>query len=284
MEESVGIFEEVIRLQRAGEPCVLATVVASRGSSPRKAGARMVIRPDGSSRGTVGGGGLEMQVVAAALAALATGEPPHLLEVNLVEEFGHVCGGDVTVYLEPLPAAPSLIICGAGHVGEALTTVAAFAGFRVTVLDQRPAFVAADRLPAAAERHCGDYTDLLGELPVNAATSIVIATPGFQTDFAAARAALATPAGFIGLIGSRRKRETLFTTLAEEGYGPEARERLAIPVGLPIGGETPREIAVSIVAQLIERRNQHVAQGRSPGAGCRAVPADGMLQAAPAVP
>lgn len=284
MNETIPVFEEIVRLQRAGEPCALATVIGSRGSSPRKAGARMLVRGDGTSLGTVGGGGLEQQVVAAALTALAGNEPPRLMEVSLVEEFGHVCGGGVTVYLEPLVAPPRLVICGAGHVGEALTTLAAFAGYRVTVLDDRPGFAASERLPTAAECHCGDYVSLLGALPIDAATSIVIATPGFKSDFAAARAALATPARFIGLIGSRRKRETLHATLTEEGFTPAALERLTIPVGLPIGGETPREIAVSIVAQLIERRNQHAVEGRSPGACCRAVPADGVLQAAPAVP
>lgn len=283
MTETLTVFEEVVRLQKAGEPCVLATVIEASGSSPRKAGARMVIRGDGSIVGTIGGGRPELETIAAGLEVLREGTP-RTLPFTLVEEHGHVCGGNVRIYLEPLGAAPRLVICGAGHVGRATAGVALQAGFRVTVIDDRPECLAPGLLPAAAELVPGDFAATVGRLPVDAAASIVIATPGFLSDFAAARAALATPAGFIGIIGSRRKRETLFATLEREGYPEEALTRLTIPVGFPIGGDTPGEIAVSIVAQLIERRYRHDAEGRGPGAGSRTITADGVLQTAPAAP
>jgi xanthine dehydrogenase accessory factor len=283
MSETLTVFEEVVRLQHAGEPCVLATVIASSGSAPRKCGARMVIRQDGTITGTVGGGKPELETIAAGLEVLRE-MVPRTVSFTLVEEFGHVCGGSLQIYLEPLGSAPRLVICGAGHVGTATAAVAAQAGFRVTVVDDRPAQLAPGRLPAACQTVCGGYGESLAKLPVTPDTAVVITTPGFQSDFAATRAALATPAGYIGIIGSRRKRETLLATLAAEGYDEATIARLTIPVGLPIGGDTPGEIAVSIVAQLIERRHRHVAKNRGAHPGSRPVPADGVLQAPPSPP
>ncbi|MRR34850.1 dehydrogenase, partial [bacterium] len=113
-----------------------------------------------------------------------------------------------------------------------------------------------ERVPEADETLICDYGTLFGKIPVNDATFVVIATPGFEQDFAAVRGALGTSAPFIGLIGSSRKREALHATLAAEGHGADSISRITIPVGLPIGGETPEEIALSIVAQLIERRRR----------------------------
>ncbi len=281
--EDLSIYEELLALARSGTPVALATVVESSGSVPRRAGARMLVRPDGSTLGTVGGGRVELETVAAALACLEKGEPS-LLPITLVPENGHVCGGRITVYVEPVLPSPRLIVVGAGHVGRALATAARFSGFRVTVADDRPEYATATQVPDAHELHVGAYAELPGPLSVDASTFAVIATAGFESDFAAVRALLRTPVRFIGVIGSRRKRETLMQTLAAEGYAPEQLERLTIPVGLPIAAETPEEIAVSIVSQLIGERRKRAAQGIGAPAGSRPLAADGVLQAAPAAP
>lgn len=281
--DDLKIYEEMMALCRRGIPCTLATVVESAGSSPRKAGAKMLVREDGSTLGTVGGGRVELEVIEAALASLQSGTP-RTLTFTLTEEYGHVCGGRLLVYIEPLRPAPHLLIAGAGHVGQALTTTARAAGFRVTVADDRPDYATPERLPDADEVHQGEFAELLGRLPVGAGSCIVITTTGFEKDFAAARAALATPARFIGMIGSKRKKEVLVQTLAAEGYAAADIGRLTIPVGLAIGAETPAEIAVSIVAQLIQDRRRHGATGIGNSAGRRAVPADGALQTAVAAP
>lgn len=252
--ETVAVFEEVARLQRGGQPCVLATVIGSRGSSPRKSGARMVVRPDGGITGTIGGGALEQEVILASQRALADGGEPRTAVFKLDESFGHACGGELTVLIEPLGGMPRLVVCGAGHVGKALTHLAALAGFRVCAIDYRPDFVAAERLPEASERHLGDYAEMIGSLGLGPADSVVIATPGYAGDLAAVKAALATSASFIGIIGSLRKKETLFKDLAADGATFADLERLTIPAGLHIGGNSPNEIAISIVAQLIELR------------------------------
>lgn len=247
------IYEEIVRLTRDGEASVLATVVESAGSSPRKAGAKMLVRGDGTIVGSVGGGRVELETLAAAREVLASGAP-RTLSFTLTEEQGHVCGGRLLVYVEPTALPPRLIVIGAGHVGTAVTSVAKFAGYRVLVADERPEYADPARLPEAAAVFAGDPGAALEYFGVGADTAVVITTTGFEQDFAAVRAALATPARYIGVIGSSRKREVLHQTLGAEGYGPEALSRVTIPVGLPLGGDTPAEIAVSIVAQLIQVR------------------------------
>lgn len=245
-----ALFAEIVRLNEAGRPSVLATVIGTRGSSPRKAGAKMLIRADGSIMGSIGGGGVEQQVIAAAQIALREGTA-RTANFTLSERSGHLCGGAMQIYLEPNALAPRLVIVGAGHIGSALAAIAGFAGFHVTVIDERSDYACAPRLPAADTIVCAPVGEALAGADIGPATAIVIATPGFEQDFAAVRAALKTRAARIGVIGSQRKRAALTATLAREGYAEVAMARVHIPVGLSIGAQTPREIAVSIVAQLI---------------------------------
>ena len=253
--DDLRLYEEIVRLARAALPSVLATVVDTSGSAPRRAGAKMLIRADGSLLGSIGGGAVEKQVVADALAVLRE-RRPRLEEFRLTEKHGHVCGGTMRIYLEPNAIAPRLIVVGAGHVGAALGVAAAFAGFRLTFIDERPDYACAQRLPAAEAIVCAPPEIALAELAIDATCAIVIATPTYAQDFAAVRAALASPARFIGVIGSRRKRAVLVATLTQEGYGSAEIERVQIPVGIAIGAQTPQEIAISIVAQLIERHQR----------------------------
>lgn len=281
--DDVCIYEELVRLQRAGIAAALATVVESAGSSPRKAGAKMLVKSDGSILGTVGGGRVELETIEAAREAITSGLP-RILPFDLIEEYGHVCGGRLLIYIEPACTKPQLVIVGAGHVGKALVNAARFAGFQVRVADERPGFATSEELPDADEIFVGTPGAALAHFPVTGTSAIVIATTGFEQDFAAVRAALKTSARYIGVIGSRRKREVLTQTLASEGYAPEDIGRVTIPVGLAIGAETPAEIAVAIVAQLIQSRRNHgtVCLGAAPGSG--EIGANGKVQAIVATP
>ena len=247
------LFEEIVRLARHNTPCALAIVIESKGSAPRKSGAKMIVKADGSTLGTIGGGKVELEVINAARTAITRGKPA-MLNLELTEEYGHVCGGNLLVYIEPLGLAPRLIIFGAGHVGRALATAARFAGFRVIVSDERAEYATKKQVPDAQEILPGSAENVLTNLRVVDDTYLVIATHSYESDFAAVRAALKTPARYIGLIGSKRKREVLFKELKAEGVSDEDLARLYTPVGLPIGGDSPEEIAVSIVAQLIQIR------------------------------
>jgi xanthine dehydrogenase accessory factor len=249
------LYEEMVRLTRSGEAFVLATVTASSGSSPRKAGAKMLVRSDGSFLGSVGGGRVEKESVEAALTAFAD-EVPRILEFDLTEENGFACGGSMSVYLEPQGHRPLLVMFGAGHVGRAVTALAHGCGFRVAVVDERPGCATDALLPGADQVICLPVEDAFANLQLGPEDFVIIATPGHHADFAAVRGCLATRAGFIGLLGSRRKREILLKTLEEEGFDDEQRDRIVTPVGLDIGAQTPEEIAVSIVGQLIARRRR----------------------------
>jgi len=256
----IALFEEIIQLSRKGSSSVLAIVVESSGSSPRKVSAKMLVRDDGSIMGTVGGGRLEQEVIAAALITVKDGKP-RIISFELTEQFGHVCGGSMLVYLEPNKVESRLVIIGAGHVGVALAALARFAGYHVTVIDERKEYASPALLPDANEIVAAPPAEALSRIDVNAATSIVIATPGFEQDFDAVRSALKTSAGYIALIGSKRKKGVLAETLAREGFGADEIARVIIPAGLAIKAETPQEIAVSIIAQLIGQRRGNGAQG-----------------------
>jgi xanthine dehydrogenase accessory factor len=251
----LDIFAEALRLGKAGEPFSLAVVTESSGSSPRKAGARMLVRGDGTVMGSVGGGTVELETVKAAQTALAEGAP-RTLSFVLTEEHGFACGGSMTVFVEPHGSLPRLIMFGAGHVGRAVAALAWGCGFRVTVVDERPECASREQLPGADEVLCCGVRESFARLRVDADTRIVIATPGHQHDFDAVRGALATEAGFVGLLGSRRKRQTLLELLEKEGVDEAGRSRVVTPVGLDIGAQTPEELAVSIVGQLIQLRRK----------------------------
>lgn len=247
------LYEEMVRLTRKGEPFATATVVASEGSSPRKAGAKMLVRSDGSFIGTVGGGRVEKESVAAALAAVAD-ETPRMLDYVLTAENGFACGGSMSIFIEPQGCRPLLVIFGAGHVGRAVSSLANGCGFRVVVVDDRPVCADAALLPGAEQVMCLPLEEAFARLVLGPEDHVIIATPGHHSDFAAVEGCLATGAGFIGLLGSRRKRETLMKKLADAGFDAGQQARIVTPVGLDISAQTPEEIAVSIVGQLIARR------------------------------
>ena len=223
----------------------------------------MLVRDDGTLLGTLGGGCLEADVVQHCLMAIRDGQPRTIpFELN-EKEGGLVCGGSVSVYVEPLLADPRLVILGAGHVGKALARLARLTGFRVIVTDDRTEHANRDSVPDAHEVVVGDFPSIFSRVPADEETCVVIATRGHNHDLDAVRAALRTRAGYIGLLGSRRKKGLLMNVLRDDGFAREDIARVVIPVGLPIGSVTPEEIAVSIMAQIIQQRR--VRDSRGPG-------------------
>ncbi len=276
----MDIYEEVLRLKRAGIPCALATIVQCVGSAPQKEGAKMIVKADGTITGTLGGGCLEAEVIEAARSALSEGTP-RTIPIQLTEKHGGlVCGGKILVYIEPVVPEPRLVILGAGHVGQRLSTLARFAGFLVTVADDRAEYANSDLLPDADEIVVSDFDKVFSHLAAAGDTFVVVATRGHTHDLEALRAALGTDARYIGLLGSRRKRALLFGILEREGFSAADRARIITPVGLPIGSVTPEEIAVSIMAQIIQQRREG-APGNSGHTPCGGLIAeDGAAQAA----
>ena len=253
--DELRLYEEIVRLKRAGEAAVLATVVAAAGSSPRKAGTKMLVLADGSIIGTIGGGRIEAEAIEAAMAAMRDSQPRHL-SFSLDEKNGFACGGSMSVFLEPLGGAARLVVFGAGHIGREVGALAKRCGFHVTVVDPRPHFVCEDRIPEADRLLCLNVEDAVARLDIDAATYVVVATPGHEQDLEVVAAILATNASFIALVGSRKKKASFEQRLAARGHSPEAVARIITPAGVPIAAETPAEIAVSIVAQLIDMRRR----------------------------
>jgi xanthine dehydrogenase accessory factor len=161
----------------------------------------------------------------------------------------------VRVYIEPLIAAPHLIILGAGHVGKALAIIGKFLGFKVTVVDDREEYANKENIPNADNIVVIDFRNVFSKVAVEKSTCIVIATRGHNHDFDALKAALHTDAEYIGLLGSKRKKSLVLKTLETEGFSQHDIDRVIIPVGIPIGSVTPEEIAISIIAQIIQMRN-----------------------------
>jgi xanthine dehydrogenase accessory factor len=275
------IYEEMLRLKKEGRPSAIATIVQCIGSSPQKEGAKMLVRDDGSIMGTLGGGCLEAEVIQASMMVLVDGYP-RTIPFELNERHGGlVCGGKVLVYIEPVILEPILVILGAGHVGRALSKAAIFSGFRVTVADDRAEYANREHFPDASEIIVRDFEDVFLSVSVNRNIFIVIATRGHNHDLDALRAALRTDAPYIGLLGSKRKRALLFKTLRDEGYTEESIARVRIPVGLPIGSVTPEEIAISIMAQIIQQRRGHAATGLGHSSCSRLGEEDGSVKTAP---
>jgi xanthine dehydrogenase accessory factor len=277
----MDIYEEIVKLRQAGRHGAVATIVNVRGSIPSFETAKMLVRDDGSIMGTLGGGCLEADVRQAALMAMKDGNPMTMPFELTEREGGLVCGGTVLVYIEPVLLEPYLIILGAGHVGKALTKLARFTGFRVTVIDDRAEYANRENIPDATDLAVREFEKAFDDMTIQKDSFIVVATRGHNHDLDAIKAALKTTAGYVGLLGSRRKKALLFKALAEGGFDQKDIDRVIIPVGVDIGSTTPEEISVSIMAQIIERRKNHGAPHIGRASCGRLVHEDGAAETAP---
>lgn len=228
------------------QPAVLATVIEVTGASPAKVGAQMVLLADGITAGTAGGGNLEAAILAEARAALADGQPRqahYALAKEGPDAVGVLCGGEVRVFIQPYYPPPRLVIVGGGHIGQPLKVMGEAAGFDVVVVDVEPGRATALGLEVAA---------------LTADSYVVLITTDYLSDEVALRQALASPARYIGMIGSRAKCQTLLDHMRAAGHPETSLARVYAPIGLDLGGTTPQEIAVAILAEIIAvRRGGH---------------------------
>ena len=249
----MNIYQKLAEIEAGGVSAALATVVRARGSVPRHAGTKMIIYADGSFEGTIGGGKLEDEVIQAAQAAITSGEP-QLLNYNFQDpEQGDVgvCGGEMEVFVEPLRPAKTLVIVGAGHVGQAVAHLGHWLGFHVVVSDDREGFAVPESVPSADEYFTCEMKELPAQVAIGPQTYIVLTTRGVTIDTEGLPALLETQAGYIGVIGSRRRWETTSKELQEQGLDASLLTRVHSPTGLELNAETPEEIAVSILAEII---------------------------------
>jgi len=255
----MDIFEEIVRLRKAGRKGALATIVEVQGSIPSHESSKILVRDDGTFAGTVGGGCVEAEVWSVAQEVMREEKPRRLhfnLNANPEYDNGLICGGSLDIFVEPILATPTVLILGGGHVGLHVARVANIAGFEVAVADDRDAFANPERFPEAAATYSGPWEDLFPKFNVNHHTYLVLVTRGHKGDLDCLRWAVTTPARYVGMIGSKRKFIEICKVLEREGVAAEQIERVHSPIGLDIGALTPEEIAVSIVAEMIAvRRN-----------------------------
>lgn len=252
--DAIEIIEEFGRAARAGTPVCMVTVAATRGSTPRKAGAKMLVFADGSTRGTIGGGLVESHMIAAARDALHTRAARlevFALTATPADAAGMICGGEMTFLLEPHGAARHLHIFGAGHCGLALARAAAPAGFIIHVYDDRPGVVTRERFPMAASLQSGAYADMARAFTPVPDAYVAIMTHAHAHDAEVLANIIATNCVYIGMMASKKKKAETWAALAAQGISPAALECVHCPIGLAIGAQTPEEIAVSILAELI---------------------------------
>lgn len=257
MEEQEAVYEAILNAIRAGEAACVLTVIEVRGSTPREVGTKMLLRADGSTVGTIGGGALEAAALADAREALASGQSRVTDYSLLGQSQGDlgVCGGEARVFIEVLHPKPTLLVIGAGHVGQPLAELGHLLGFRTVVADDRPEFACRERFPHADELVVGRLERIGDRVPITQHTFVVIATRGHEHDETALRQVIGTPAGYIGMIGSRRKVRSVFDRLLADGVPRERLAAVYAPVGLRTGAQTPAEIALSILAEIVAVRH-----------------------------
>jgi len=256
-----SIYQVLVELEANNQPAALCTIASSQGSTPRHVGSKMIVYQDGRIFGTVGGGELESRVLATALEAIQDGKP-RLLSYNLADpQRGDpgVCGGQVEVFVEPILPKPTLVVVGAGHVGKAVAHLAHWLGFHVVVSDDRPELCSPESVPEADEFITGPLVELPQHISITSWTYLVLTTRNVTVDVPGLPALLETPAAYIGVIGSKRRWATTVEMLREAEVAEEQLARVHSPMGLEIKAETPEEIAVSIMAEIIKERRQHVA-------------------------
>jgi xanthine dehydrogenase accessory factor len=252
----VDLFEEIVRMRRAGQRAALATIVHTNGSIPSYESSRMLVREDGSIAGTIGGGCVEAEVWAAAKDVMQK-ESPRKMVFNLNNEAsydnGLICGGTLEVFVEPILPQPMLYLFGGGHVSMAVAKAASAAGFGIAVVDDRESFANKERFPMAQEIYAS-YEDAFERIHPNASSYLVIVTRGHKEDMRVLGWAVRTDARYLGMIGSKRKVLSVYKALENDGYKPEEFDHVYAPMGLEIGALSPEEIAVSIAAELVAVR------------------------------
>lgn len=252
-----SVYQALIELEKNYQAASLCTIVRSQGSTPRGVGSKMLVYPNGSIIGTVGGGEVESRVIKEALDAMDD-RTPRILPYSMVDpQRGDpgVCGGQLEIFVEPLMPSPLLVVIGSGHVGKAVAHLAHWLGFRVAVSDDRPEFCTPEAVPNADAYYPVLMADLPNQLEITPWTYLVLTTRGSNIDVEGLPALLKTSAAYIGVIGSRRRWETARKGLLGTGISEDSFSKVHSPIGLELNAQTPEEIAVSIMAEILMVRD-----------------------------
>jgi xanthine dehydrogenase accessory factor len=252
--DNLRILRELNAAVAAGRPVTLATIVATRRSVPRHAGTKMLVYGDGTTVGTVGGGEMEAKVVGEARDALRRGRS-RMVEYELVnpnEGDPGICGGELTLYLEPYMPPHTVYVIGCGHVGRTVVDLAHWLGYHTVAIDDRPDLVSEEAMPNADIRFAGTTSDAIATHPVTADSSIIVVTRSPEVDVRILPELIETPARYIGVMGSKTRWRSTREQLAAAGVSAERLDRLHVPIGIDLNAETLEEIAISIMSEVIQ--------------------------------
>lgn len=252
------LYEKLYEATKLGQPVCLCVVIETNGAVPRHAGSKMLVYPNALTFGSVGGGQVENETVDAALRALKTGQPEILrytLDPKQQNAVG-ACGGDVTVYIEPQSVRPVLLVLGAGHVGRSVAKFAQLLDFRIIVSDDRAELCTSEQIPGEVEFLPIPMEEIPSHLDINEQVYIVGVTRGSDVDILGLPTILEYTPAYIGMIGSLKRWGTTKKALLERGVPRERIELIKSPIGIDIEAETPDEIAISILAEVIQARNR----------------------------
>lgn len=251
----INILKELINLVDKGTKFAHATVINAKGSTPREIGADMLILENGETKGTIGGGALEVRVIELAKDCIkSNNSATYNLPLNS-KEIGMICGGEVDIFIEVFNPKPNLIICGAGHVGKAIYEIAKTLNFKITVLDDREEYLNEMRFPDADEVVLGKINETLINHQIDENSYICIVTKSHKEDFEALKAVINSNAKYIGLMGSKKKIKEIFDELLSQGFDVEKISRVKAPIGLDIATNSPEELAISIIAEILAVKN-----------------------------
>jgi xanthine dehydrogenase accessory factor len=269
----MNIYEEIIKLIKDNISFAIASIIESKGSTPRHIG-KMIVKPDGSITGTVGGGPSEFFIIQEAVGAIKSGHSKvvnYVLNAEDEKGLNMNCGGELTVFIEVVEAKPKLILIGAGHVGQATARIGESVGYQIIVIDDRTNYADENMYPMASAIYLSDTIDEAIDKALNSKMAdsnvidnnsyLVIATK--DADGSALRKVINSDAAYVGMIGSKRKVKMLLEEIAQEGVSKEKLKQVYAPIGLDIGSETPEEIAVSIMSEIMRVRSKSSGQSLS---------------------
>ena len=247
---SADLIAEANRLIQASEPFAWVTIIGQEGSSARHLGSSMLVTLDGKVIGTVGGAVAELQLIEQALAALKEGKP------RTVKMPLPVCAGVITCFINIFQTPETLILIGAGHVAQPMAKLGKMVGFRVIVIDDRREYATLDRFPEADQLIVDNWERAISEVRIDENSYVVILTYAGEYDELALRKVIDSKAAYIGMISSESKAKAVLAKLRRDNISGELLSRVVTPIGLDIGAETPAEIAVSTIAEIIMQRRR----------------------------
>lgn len=261
LERGKGMYisERIAQLEREGKVFALVTIIESKGSTPRHVG-KMLVFPDGEIEGTIGGGPIEYAAIQEAVTCIEDGRSKmaeYVLDATREDGLAMHCGGKIKVFIEVYKQRPEIVMIGGGHLAMALSKLADFLDYPYRIVDDRPDYNLKERFQGALSIHVADSIDkAIEEVPFHGGSYITIFTK--DSDDIALRSVIHEEVAYIGMIGSRLKIKRVFEKLEKEGVPPEGLEKIHTPIGLPIQAETPEEIAVSIIGQIIKESRRAI--------------------------